>query len=75
MKGPQIPLEDPDKMGIWRYGWMFHLARLRLSLSAVCIMSRNKGIIDFHDYPDSTTPQPWHFSTHICKRCGKEYTI
>jgi hypothetical protein len=51
------------------------LARFRLSLDVVCEMSEGKGLVDYHDYPDSTVGEPWHFYTHTCKRCGKKFTI
>jgi hypothetical protein len=57
-----------------RFLWWL-LARFRLSSVAVCKMSRDKGLTDYHDYPDSTTPEPWHFYTHTCRRCGKHFTI
>jgi hypothetical protein len=71
----RVELEDPDKMGYWRWIWMYWLARLRLSDRAVCVMSSNKGNADFHDYPDSIEGRPDHFVTMRCKRCGKEFTI
>lgn len=49
------------------------LAALRLSDQAICEAS--KGDRDFHDYPDSITPLPWHMHTHTCKRCGKQFSI
>jgi len=51
------------------------LARLRLSLSAVCEESRGKPPVDYHDYPDGIAGEPWHFYMHTCKRCGKTFTI
>jgi hypothetical protein len=56
--------------------WRLVLARFRLDLAAVCEMSRGRGLHDdYHDYPDSDPPEPWHFHTHKCRRCGKEFTI
>lgn len=55
------------------YRWI--LARFHLSDEAVCELSRRKGLVDYHDYQDSTVNEPWHFFTHTCKRCGKEFTI
>ena len=53
--------------------WLTLLAHLRLDLSAVCQMST--GDHDYHDYPDSTTPDPWHFHDHTCRRCAKRFMI
>lgn len=75
MQGPVIELEDPDRMGYWRWIWMHWLATLRLSKTAVCVMSRNKGIADYHDYPDDVIGAPAHFAVLKCKRCGKEFTM
>jgi hypothetical protein len=50
-------------------------ARFHLSLEAVCQKSRGLGLVDYHDYPDSIVGEPWHFYTHTCKRCGKDFTI
>lgn len=57
--------------------WLWFLARFRLSESAICEMSKGRGLHnDFHDYPDSTNGGiPWHFYEHECKRCGKKFTI
>lgn len=31
---------------------------------------------DVHDYPQSDNGgEPWHFYTHTCKHCGKQFTI
>ncbi len=68
--------EHPERMGFWRWFWMYWLARMRLSREAVCVMSRNKGLFnDYHDYPDSEEGVPIHFHTFKCKRCGKEFAI
>lgn len=75
MKGPQIPLEKPALMGFWRYIKMYWLARLRLSESAVCVMSSDQGAVDYHDYPDTKEKQPDHFILLECERCGKEFTM
>lgn len=54
--------------------WLKRIAAaLRLSPALVCEMSQ--GARDYHDYPDSITPSPWHFHTHICARCGKAFRI
>lgn len=50
------------------------LAYMRWNKAAVCEMSAPRGLIDFHDYPDSGDG-PLHFHTHKCQRCGKEFTI
>jgi hypothetical protein len=60
---------------LWRT-WLWWLAALRLSPSAVCEVSRGRGLLDdFHDYPDSTLGEPDHFVMLTCKRCGKEFMI
>lgn len=51
------------------------LAFFHLSNTAVCEMSTGKGLADYHDYADSTTPEPWHDYEHTCSRCGKRFTI
>lgn len=53
--------------------WKKFKAYLRLDLQAVCDMS--VGDAEYHDYPDSTEPYPWHFYIHTCSRCGKNFTI
>lgn len=75
MKGPQIPLEPIWKMSIWRYAWMYWRARFRLSKTAVCVMSADQGLVDFHDYVDSKDKLPHHFTTMECERCGKEFSF
>lgn len=75
MRGPQIELENPSLMKYWRWIRHYWLARLRLSEKAVCVMSRNEGAVDFHDYPDSVEGEPLHFCLLTCKRCGKQFTI
>ena len=55
--------------------WLCFLARFRLSLAAVCEMSKGKGLLDYHDYPDDELGTPAHFVTMKCKRCGKEFMI
>lgn len=56
--------------------WRLFLAYFRLDLGAVCEMSRGRGMSDdFHDYPDSWTPEPWHMYTHHCRRCQKAFLI
>jgi len=51
------------------------MARFRLSLRIVCEESADKGMIDFHDYPDSEDGEPWHMVPVKCKRCGKRFLI
>jgi len=67
--------EHPDTIGYWRWIWLYWLATLRLSGYAICVMSRGKGLVDYHDYHDSATKTPDHFFVHTCRRCGKEFTI
>ncbi len=56
--------------------WWWFLARFRLSQSAVCEMSRGRGLFnDFHDHDDTKEKQPWHFVTLTCERCGKEFIL
>ena len=54
--------------------WKLFLAWTRLSKIAVCEMSLYSDW-DFHDYPDSTTPEPVHMHEHVCFRCGKHFGI
>lgn len=54
--------------------WLWFLARFRLSDRAVCKLSEGKGLVDYHDYPDSIEGEPWHFYELTCKRCGKRFT-
>jgi hypothetical protein len=58
----------------WR-AWRRFLARFRLDLDVVCAESAGHEWPDYHDYPDSTTPEPWHFFQHECSRCGKKFWI
>ena len=52
------------------------LAFFHLSDKAICEMSVGKGMWDdYHDYPDSTESRPNHFTTQICKRCGKSFYL
>lgn len=62
------------KARIYR-AWRTVLAFFRLDRSAVCEMSAGRGPCDFHDYPDSVDPYPWHFHEHRCARCGKTFHI
>ena len=56
--------------------WRWFLARFRLDLDAVCEMSVGLSPhADYHDYPDDPIGEPWHFVSHKCKRCGKEFFI
>jgi hypothetical protein len=54
---------------------LWFLARFRLSDQAVCEMSKDKGVIDYHDYPDTSEGEPEHFSWLVCKRCGKKFLM
>ena len=49
------------------------LALFRISKRAVCAASAGKGMIDFHDYPDTKDKEPDHFSVLTCERCGKRF--
>lgn len=72
------PEEKKDAgRGFFKHLWLWFLARFRLSESAVCEMSKGRGLHDdFHNYPDSTNGGlPWLFYEHECKRCGKKFTI
>lgn len=65
-----------DETVRWNYRlnlWLFFLAYFRLSKKAICDMSQ--GGQDFHDWPDGIAQEPWPFFKHICRRCGKEFTI
>ena len=55
--------------------WIRFQAFWRLSNQAICEASRGMALVDYHDYPDGIAGEPWHFHTHVCKRCGKEFTI
>lgn len=53
--------------------WKLWLAYWRIAY--VCEMSEDLGLNDYHDYYDSTIPEPWHMYKHVCRKCGKEFTI
>ena len=55
--------------------WLWFLACFRLSDRAVCELSKDKGIFDWHDYPDSVEGFPDHFALLTCKRCGKKFMM
>lgn len=56
--------------------WRWFLARHRLDLDLVCELSKGRGLHDdFHDYDDNDPPEPWHFYTMKCRRCGKSFYI
>ncbi len=56
--------------------WYWFLARFHLSDWAVCEMSKGRGLHnDYHDYSDSVGGFPDHFTTMVCKRCGKEFNL
>lgn len=59
-----------------KWNWLKNLiAHFRLSNRIVCERSRSKGLVDYHDYPDSIEGQPWHMTELTCKRCGKKFTV
>lgn len=56
--------------------WLWFLAATRLSPSAVCEMSRGRGLTDcFHDWPDSVEGHPDHLAILTCKRCKKLFFV
>lgn len=57
--------------------WLcWFLARYRLDLEMVCTMSKGRPMeADFHDYQDGLFGTPDHFTVHVCRRCGKMFTI
>ncbi len=58
--------------------WKQFLAMFRLSKTAVCEMSAERGLHDdYHDYPDGVDDDlgAVHFYTYTCRRCGKEFQI
>ena len=58
------------------HSWLIAKAWFRWDLEAVCEASKGlDAYSDFHDYPDSVDGEPWHFFTHTCKRCGKQFII
>jgi hypothetical protein len=40
----------------------------------VCEYSRERGLVDYHDYPDDIDGVPCHMVELECKRCGKRFT-
>ena len=59
-----------------RRAFLWFLAFFRLSDSAVCEMSKGRGLYDdFHDYPDDINKLPMHMVTLTCVRCGKRFCI
>ena len=60
---------------VFRRAWYRFLAWSRIDRDLVCALSRNKGLVDYHDYPDTEDMQPVHFGTLKCERCGKEFSI
>lgn len=70
-----MELENPERMGFFRWLWLYWLATFRLSEFAVCTMSVSRGVVDFHDYPDDVEGFPDHFTHLTCKRCGKRFII
>ncbi len=67
--------EHPEKMSNWRWIKLYWLAWWHLSDYAVCTMSKDKGMSDYHDYTDTVSKRPYHFSILTCKRCGKDFII
>lgn len=55
--------------------WRWFLARFRLNLRVVCEESAGMGLADYHDYPDTSSGQPFHLGTDVCRRCGKEFVM
>jgi len=60
--------------------WHLFLAWSRLSDHWICEMSKDTSkdgykYVDYHDFRDSILPEPWHFYTHTCRRCGKGFVI
>lgn len=51
------------------------IALFRLNSRLVCEESKDKGLIDYHDYPDAGVPFPMHGETLHCQRCGKEFSV
>lgn len=51
------------------------IARFRLNKRIVCEMSKDMGVIDYHDYKDTKEGEPWHMALHQCQRCGKKFFI
>lgn len=52
------------------------MAWRRWDLDLVCSESeRFDAYTDYHDYPDSTLPEPLHMFEHTCRRCGKKFFI
>ena len=51
------------------------MAFFRLNQKYICKMSKDVGPYDFHDYPDSSEGQPYHFELLSCKYCGKKFYI
>lgn len=63
-------LQEKIERALIRIGG-FHRFSGRLVCEAARISKRDV----YRDYPDADPPEPWHFYTHTCKRCGKEFTI
>ncbi len=68
-------LVKASRGGPLRRAWHWFLAFTRIDLELVCALSRGKGLVDFHDYPDTEHGQPWAMGTDKCARCGKEFSI
>lgn len=50
-------------------------ALFRVSKRLVCEESRDMGLSDLHDFPDSIEGEPWHMVVLTCKRCGKKFVV
>lgn len=69
------PKQDEPKRSWWQRFKRWYQARFRTNLEVVCEMSKGKGLVDYHDYPDTELGVPFHMGTDFCKRCGKEFTM
>ena len=52
---------------------LWFLAYFHLSPKAVCELSSDDR--DYHDHTDATVPEPMHFYTYTCRRCGRKFRI
>ena len=53
----------------------FLVACFRLNGKIVCQESSGRGLVDYHDYPDTKEKEPWHMAELECERCGKKFII
>ena len=75
--GGPVPVEpdlgrDAVKAKLY-YAWRFFLAFTRLSLAAVCEMSKEGW--EFHDFRDDVLGLPLHFIPLQCQRCRKQFYL